>query len=158
MAMGPESAVVDSLVFAAAGSPVDFDATMFLMLGIFIGLLFYLKHTVFQPYLVMRDARDARTEDARRSAREMDVRAEETLTRYETQLTGAREVATASRSGLRSAAKEQEAEILNAARNEVNLIVSRSRDELEGQLEGARTALTREAESLSTLIVDRVLG
>ncbi len=129
-----------------------------MMLAIFLGLLVYLKSAVFEPYLTLRDARDERTDNARKSAREMQVRAEELLASYETQLTGARVSAAASRTELLTASKDQEQEILTAARREVSHIVSQSRDGLDKELEKARADLTREAEALSALIVERVLG
>ncbi len=151
--------LLDSLALGAGGgSPVDLDATLFIMLGIFLGLLWYLNRTLFQPYLAMSDARIERTDNARISAKEMQERSEEVLERYERQLTGARKAASETRTDARKSAKDHEAEILAAARTEINLTVGRARDELQAEVDAAAEEMKKQSEELSALIVERVLS
>ena len=145
------------LASGSSGSPIDLDATFFMMLGIFPSMFWYLNRTLFQPYFTMQDARIERTDNARVSARDMQGRAEEVLERYESQMVEARTTASEARAAVRKSAKEREVEILTAARTEISLIMGRARDELDAEVDAAASEFQKQSDDLSNLIAERVL-
>ena len=159
MSAGIRDGVVDSLVYMSGGkSPVDIDATVFFLIAIFFFLMWYLNRTLFQPYLTVKDGRHERIEGAREADKEMKVEADRVLEEYETKLTDVRQQASGVRLEIKQAAKEHEQKILGETRAEVDGIVAKAHEDLEAELSQAKASLIQQSETLSQLIVDKVLA
>src|SRR5262245_23644980 len=103
-------------VLFASDVSVDFDLTFvaqFLLFATFVQLM---RPLLFQPLLRVFEERERRTEGAKRAAREMDERAGNLYTRYETQLEEVRRTASIERERLRAETAKLEASIMAEAR------------------------------------------
>ena len=147
---------VDSLVVIASG--VDFDASLIIMLAIFLGLMIYLNKTLFQPYLKVKDDRSTQIDGAKEKAARMQEKADRIFSEYERKLTKAREQAVSERAEVKDTAKEAEQQILSEARGDVDQMLEAARSEIADQVAHASTDLERQAKTLSKLIVDKVLA
>ena len=107
--------VTDELIASlakAAGSPVDFDATVFVLIALFLVLMLYYNHVLFRPYLKIRDIRYERIQGAKQAARETEERAVEVFDEYEQNLSEAVDEGNAERKRIKDVAKQEEREIL----------------------------------------------
>jgi len=139
------------------GSPVDFDLTVGIYLVFFFIMFFALKSLLFDPYLAVREKRQQGIGGNREQAETMRRQAAETLAEYESRLEDARNDATRVRNTIRKEGADEQKAILETAYDTAAGELKAHREELEKQVEGARTDMRREAETLSTLIVQRLL-
>ena len=86
------SSVLSSLSAGAKGGgvEVDFDATMLVMVGIFIFLWIVLKPLLFDPMLKLFEERERRVDGAKLMARKIDEKSASALTQYENEMQKAR--------------------------------------------------------------------
>ena len=142
----------------AGGVPLDFDRTVLLQIVVFTLLIVVLKPLLFDPVLKVFALREARTEGARATARELQERAGELLRRYEKELARVQQVAAEERELLRSETSKLEAEILRGARNTTTRIVEDGRRKIEAEVNSIRVAVGVESEKVAQMIVERVVG
>jgi F-type H+-transporting ATPase subunit b len=155
--------VTDSLMrslwaVGSSESPVDFDASLFIMLGLFLGLMFFLNKVLFKPYLDVKEQRYERIQGAKLAARQLQDRAQGVFTTYEEKLGTVLQEGGSERAAIKAEAKRQERDILSAARAHVEEDLAQSRRSILGQLETARADLGRRAQMLATTIVMKLLG
>ena len=112
------------------GVEVDFDATMLVMVGIFIFLWIVLKPLLFDPMLKLFEERERRVDGAKLEARKIDEKSAGALTHYETEMAKARASAGAERDRIRAEGLKREAEILAQVRatTAATLEAARQRD------------------------------
>lgn len=159
MSMGVRGDVVDSLLgVGSGGNAVDFDITMVVMIVIFLGMMAYLNKTLFQPYLDAKDRRHARIDGAKKTAKELQKKADGTFAEYEEALSEAMAEGTAERARLKQEAKAEERQILVDARQDIEKTLNQARTKLNNEVDEAEAALEKEAASLSKIIVEKVMG
>ena len=159
MSAGVRADLIDSLIFGSGGkSPVDIDLSLLALLAIFFFLMWYLKRTVFEPYLALTDARYERIGGASEAGKEMKVEADQILEDYQNRITATRQEAAAVRVQIRQDAKDKEQEILAQTRSEVEKILAQATAELDTELGKAQAEFAKEAKTLSELISERVLA
>jgi F-type H+-transporting ATPase subunit b len=142
----------------AGGVPLDFDRTVLLQIVVFAVLIVVLKPLLFDPVLKVFGLREARTEGARATARELQEKAGELLQRYEKELERVKQVAADERDLLRSETSKLEAEILGEAREATTRIVNEGRRKIEQEVNSIRVAVGAESEKVAQMIVERVVG
>jgi F-type H+-transporting ATPase subunit b len=142
----------------AGGVPLDFDRTVLLQIVVFTVLIVVLKPLLFDPVLKVFALREARTEGARATARELQEKAGELLRRYEKELERVQQVAADERELLRSETSKLEAEILRDARHVTTRIVEDGRRKIEAEVNSIRVAVGVESERVAQMIVERVVG
>jgi F-type H+-transporting ATPase subunit b len=149
-----------SHTLAMSSSPIelDFNHVVLFQIGIFVVLILVLKPLLFDPMLKIFALREERTEGARAKARELEEKAGELLTRYETELTRVNQAAAAERDRLRAETAKLEAQILNEAREAAAKIVDEGRRRIEHEVNAIRFELGQKSELLATDIAARVLG
>lgn len=159
MSVGVRSDVVDSLLgVGSGGNAVDFDITMVVMMVIFLGLMVYLNKTLFQPYLDAKDRRHARIDGAKKTAKELQKKADGTFAEYEEALAEAMAEGTAERARLKQDGKAEERQLLVTAREDIEKTLSKARNKLGNEIDEAEVVLDKEAATLSTIIVEKVMG
>ncbi len=159
MSAGVRAELIDSLIFGAGGkSPVDIDPSLLVLLAIFFFLMWYLKRTVFEPYLALTDARYERIGGASEAGKEMKVEADRILEEYQDKMTATRQEAAAVRVQIRQDAKDKEQEMLAQTRTDVEKILNEATADLEAELGKAQAEFAKEAKALSELISERVLS
>lgn len=156
LAVGNSS--VTGLVAMSGGVTLDFDNTVILQAALFTLLILILKPLLFDPMLRIFALREERTEGAKATARELQERAGELLTKYETELSRVARSAADERDKLRAETARLEAEIMREAREAVAKIIDQGRKSIEAEVDKVRFDLGRESERNASLIVSRVLG
>ena len=143
-----------------SGSPIelDFNNVVVFQVVIFVFLILVLKPLLFDPMLKVFALREQRTEGARETARELEVRAGELLTRYETELRRVSQAAAEERDRLRAEATKLEVQILSEARAAAAKIVEEGRKRIETEASAIRFELGKQSERLAGDIATRVLG
>lgn len=136
----------------------DFDLTFVLQMLVFAALIVVLKPLLFDPVLRVFEERENRTEGARDSARAMQERAGEFLSRYERELAKVHEVARQERDRARAETARMEAELVAQAREAANAIVEQGRERIERERRQIEFALGRESERLAHSMAEVVLG
>jgi F-type H+-transporting ATPase subunit b len=140
------------------GVNIDFDLTFTLQMLLFVVLIVALKPTLFDPLLKVFEAREARTEGAKDSAREMQRQAGELLKRYESELQRVNVAAAEERDKIRAETTRLEGEILGKARAASALVLESGRKEIERQVQQIRFELGRRSEVLGREVAARALG
>lgn len=156
LAVGNSS--VTGLVAMSGGVTLDFDNTVIFQAALFLLLFLVLRPLLFDPMLRIFALREERTEGAKATARELQERAGELLTKYETELSRVTRSATEERDRLRAETARLEAEIMREARDAVAKIIDQGRKSIEAEVDKVRFDLGRESERTASLIVQRVLG
>jgi len=156
LAVGNSS--VTGLVAMSGGVTLDFDNTVILQAALFTVLILLLKPLLFDPMLRVFALREERTEGAKATARELQERAGELLTKYESELARVDRLAAEERDKLRAQTAKLEAEIMREGREAVAKIVDQGRKSIEAEVDKIRFDLGRESERTAALIVSRVLG
>lgn len=156
LAVGGSS--VTGLVAVSGGVTLDFDRTVILQAALFCLLILVLKPLLFDPVLRIFALREERTEGARATARELQERAGDLLTRYEKELARVGQAAAEERDRLRAETARLEAEVLREARDATTRIIDEGRRRMEGEVNALRFQLGQESERAAELIVNRVLG
>jgi F-type H+-transporting ATPase subunit b len=143
-----------------SGSPIelDFNNVVVFQVVIFVFLILVLKPLLFDPMLKVFALREERTEGARATARELEEKAGELLTRYETELRRVSHAAAEERDRLRAEATKLEAQILSEARAAATKIVEEGRKRIETEASSIRFELGKQSERLAGDIATRVLG
>jgi F-type H+-transporting ATPase subunit b len=156
LAVGNSS--VTGLVAMSGGVTLDFDNTVILQAALFTLLILILKPLLFDPMLRVFALREERTEGAKATARELQERAGELLTKYENELSRVARSAAEERDKLRAETARLEAEIMREGRDAVAKIIDQGRKSIEAEVDKIRFDLGRESERTASLIVARVLG
>lgn len=147
-------------LIAMSGGPIDldFNNTVVFQVFIFVFLIVVLKPLLFDPMLKVFGLREERTEGARVTARELDERAGELLTRYEAELDRVSRAVAEERDRLRAETSKLESQILNDAREASAKVVGEGRRRIEAEVNAVRFELGKQSERLASDIATRVLG
>lgn len=124
----------------------------------FLVLLFLLNIFLYRP--IRKAIRDRETEIAASRERTVSVDREvqEMTARYERKLREVKSAAAEDRNRMLREARAEEARILEAARGEASVSLAGIRETLRNEADEARGMLRRQAENLSRVICEKVLG
>jgi len=141
-----------------AAVAVDFDKSVFLQMILFSLLVIVLKPLLFDPMLRVFTLREERTDGAKSAAREMQEKAADILSNYESEVAKVRSEATSERDSLRKETARLEAEILDEAREAAEAIAQEGRAKLGADVAALSKELDQHAAVLAKEIADGVLG
>jgi len=136
---------------------INIDVTLFVNLGVWLALFFFLRAVLWKPMLDLIDAREAGTEGARHKAVELDAQAKELRARLTAELATARTGAAAERDALRAEGAKRDAEITAKVREEVGVAVEKQRAELAAQRKAVRAEIAGVIPALAAEIASKVL-
>jgi len=137
---------------------VDFDATFFLQVVLFVGLTLALKPMLFDPMLKLFEEREKRIDGAKILARRTDEKSAAALAKYEGEMAKARTSANVEREKIRADGLKREQEILEGVRAATNKIVEAGKQSAKTEADRARAGLKTEAAALARQLAGRVLG
>ena len=147
-----------SLLLVANERPlINIDVTLFVNLGVWAALFFFLRAVLWKPMLDFIDAREAGTEGARAQAAALNAEAKELESKLSTKLSAARAEATVARDALRAEGAKRDAEISAKAREEVHAAVEKQRAELAAQGKAVRAEVAGVVPALAAEIASKVL-
>jgi F-type H+-transporting ATPase subunit b len=128
------------------------------LLVLFVLLIVPVNHLVLKPLLGVLDERAARIEGARKRASEIGTQADAVFGRYQAAIEAARKQAEELRNHALDGARGDQARILAEARRAAEAEMSAARSGVAGALDGARTSLRAQSETLAREAAERVLG
>jgi F-type H+-transporting ATPase subunit b len=143
---------------SAESQLLDIDATVFLMLGIFLVLLLILWQFLWKPYLRVRDERVARVEGAREAAAKMDADAAARVVRIETALAEAKRGGNAETAKLRQTAQAREQQIIAEAQEMARKMMAEARAKLDAAIATEKANLQKQTNLLAREIAEKTLG
>jgi F-type H+-transporting ATPase subunit b len=143
---------------AADQQLLDIDATVFIMLALFVLTAFILTQWLWKPYLRVRDERVSRVEGARQQAEKLDAEAAERLAHVEAQLAEARKQAGSERARARSEAQAREQQLVAEAQAAAHRMLGEARAKLDAALAAERAGLQASAGRLGREIAEKALG
>lgn len=136
---------------------INVDVTLLLNLGVWFGLFFFLKATLWKPMLAVIEAREAGTAGARADAAALDAEAKTLKASLDEKLAAARTTAAKAREALRADGVRTETELLSKAREEVMATVEKQRAEIAAQREKVRGEVMALVPELARGIAAKVL-
>lgn len=131
--------------------------SFFIQIITFVILWQGLKRLVFDPFLALLDARNARTVAAQADAERLLVDVERSRADYEASLQQMRVAMAQESSAARNAAQEEGQRALGAARAQANEEMARLRSEVAAQVSAARSTLAAQALSIAEEMLARVM-
>jgi len=137
---------------------VDIDGTMFVQLGIYLGLVIILGPLLFKPWLEAQERRTAAVDGALAKSKTMRTEADELSHDYDDRLEIAREKAHGVRSKARREEEATQAGRLATFREEANAGLATERQRIASETEQARDALGGRVDELATEITTKLLG
>ena len=149
------------LATVAAGDShpiLDIDLTVLLQFGLFVVLFFVANRLLFQPYLRLRERRQAGIEGARAEAERMSAEADAKLADYEKQLAGARARAHEEQRKIRTEAAAYDREVTDKARTQAAKALEEAQAVVRNQTEAARADLLPRSQMLARSMASRLLG
>lgn len=149
------------LVTVAAGDShpiIDLDYTVVVQLVLFLVMFAVANKLLFQPYLRLRERRQAGIEGARREAERMSAEADTKLADYEKQLAAARARAHEEQRTIRADAAAHERDVTDKARAKAVTAIEAAQAKVRTETDAARKALLPQADALAGQMVSRLLG
>lgn len=137
---------------------VDIDGTMFVQLGIYLGLVIILGPLLFKPWLEAQARRVEAVDGALARGKDMRAEADQIAADYDQRLDVAREKAHGVRSDARREEDATQASTLATARGEANQGLTAERERIAAETELAREALAGRVDELATQITTKLLG
>lgn len=137
---------------------VDIDGTLYIQLGIFLGLVVVLGPLLFKPWLAAQERRTAAVEGALAQSRSMRSEADALAKDYDERLEQAREQAHGVRSDARRQEEAAQAVQLAAAREDASTTLQRERERIAAETAAAREALGSRVDELADIIANKLLG
>ena len=123
-----------------------------------IFLTLVLNQFLFKPLRGIIDERDRRTEDAAAELDEARAVQAQRLDEIENRLKEARREAYEIRDAAQRAGRAERDNLMDEARQEAHKVVEKARGEIAADVETARKDLESEADRLSQMIADTVMG
>jgi F-type H+-transporting ATPase subunit b len=137
---------------------VDVDLTFLVQLALVVALMLILKPILFEPMLRLFEEREKRTLGAKAQARKIDEKSASALSKYESEMAGARAAGNTEREKIRAEGLKREQEILSSTRAAMAKALDEGKRTAQTDAERARTALKRDAEAMARELANRVLG
>lgn len=147
------------LVVATSEHPlIDLDLTVVVQFGLFLVMLVVLNKVLFQPYLRLRDKRQAGIEGARLEADRMVAEADAKLADYDASLAAARDRASEESRKIRGEASAYERDVTSKARAAATTAMTEAQTKVRTETEAARAQLMPQADALARQMTSKLLG
>jgi F-type H+-transporting ATPase subunit b len=147
---------------AAPQSPepqlIDLDGTAFVQFGLFLLLMFFLRHFLWRPYLKVLGERTTRVDGYKQEAVRLDAEAAQRLAEAEKVLAEARRLGAGERVDARAAAHKREQELLAAANATAQKTLADARARVAAALAAERAKLQQTAAEIGTEAARKILG
>jgi F-type H+-transporting ATPase subunit b len=137
---------------------VDVDATLFIIIALFLALYLFLRFALFRPVLRLFEERERRIEGAKQEARDMQDRAAKALAQYEEFVREARAQGAAEKEALRQEGQRVARALIDEVRKETAAEIAKGRAVLQAEIADATASIDREAEVLAREAATRLLG
>jgi len=148
------------LAFFLSGSDVnvDFDLSVVAQIALFGLFVVVMKPILFDPLLKLFEKREKLTDGARQEAREMDARAADLLSRFESEIEQVRRDAGAERDRQRAETAKLESKMMEEAKRDAARILAEGRTKIEAEVTALRQELETSRPALAQQIASKLLG
>ena len=133
------------------------NATLPIMWGIFILVVWVLSRLVFAPTLDLIDERKKRTDDLKQEAARLSQTTVDLVSRYEKKMAEARVLAARERERIINSARAREHEILSEARKENEEVLLELRGSIEGKKKEGELRLRHYVRELAAQVASKIL-
>lgn len=137
---------------------VDIDGTLFVQLGIYLGLVIILGPLLFKPWLAAQERRTQAVEGALSKSKTLRAEADELGKDYDQRLEVAREQAHGVRSEARREEETAQGIKLAAIRDDAASTLTSARERITSETNTARDALAGRVDELADAIATKLLG
>lgn len=134
------------------------DWTIFLQTANFLVLMLVLNFLLYRPVRGILKLRKAKIEGDYDKAKQLEQQINEKMTRYQDCLQEAKNKANQEKSAMRKSATEEQERILGSAREEATGHLQAIKNRVLSQAKEARSDLSKEAQTLASLVASKVLG
>ena len=131
--------------------------SLFVQLGIFLGVLFIMDKFYFRPFMNLFEARHKKTVEDKAVAEKLSADAAQKLEAYKKQLGDARAEARKEYEAMLSEAHAKEHELLEKARSEVKGIYQDANQQATAQKEKLRQELKGEVDNFAKQVAEKLL-
>jgi F-type H+-transporting ATPase subunit b len=142
----------------SGGVTIDLDASVLVMVALFLLLWIVLGPLLFRPMIALFEERERRTEGSVAGAKDLLARAEDLKKQYDSLVKTARTEGARERDRIRSEAQKTEQAMLAKAREEAADIVAKEKAKIAEQAVGLRQELAATTANVARDMVARVLG
>jgi F-type H+-transporting ATPase subunit b len=154
--------LLSQIIVASEGakqpSIIYFDWTLLYQMALFLLLMAYLSKVLFAPMMKVFDAREQAHIGREQLAKEVSAKAQQSMEKYNALRSDAYGTAERIRSELAHDAGEMQKKILNEARLKADAIVAEARDEMASSRVRLVQELPGRADSLASMLAERLLG
>jgi F0F1-type ATP synthase membrane subunit b/b' len=137
---------------------LDLDATVLVMLGLFLLTSVVLTQWLWKPYLRVREERVGRVDGYRQEAARLETEAKTRLAHVEAKLADARRAGSSERARARTEAQAREQAILAEAQAAAARSLAEARARLDSAFAAEQARLHERASALGREIGEKVLG
>lgn len=137
---------------------IQLNFTLVIQLINFLVLLFVLNELLFKPILAKMREREARINQDREKARELEEEVRRQEERHQEELSKARQTAAQEKNALMAEAKKKESDILDKARGEAGRIMEDMKSSIQAQSAEVRKTLREDLAPLARSISEKILG
>jgi len=144
--------------FASEDNILSLDKTLIIQLVIFVSAIFMLNKLLFKPLLELDSRRQKLTTGTISEAKELKIKAEETIKEYKEQMNIARAQVQEERNEIRKHAQASASEMITRARGEVNGLLDEARANIEKESQEMRDKVRPEVELIAKDVASRLIN
>jgi len=144
--------------FASEDNILSLDKTLIIQLVIFVSAIFMLNKLLFKPLLELDSRRQKLTTGTISEAKELKIKAEETIMKYKEQMNIARAQVQEERNEIRKHAHASASEMITRARGVVNGLLDEARANIEMESQELRDKVRPEVKIIAKDIASRLMN
>jgi F-type H+-transporting ATPase subunit b len=145
-------------VLLSGGSVIDLDASLFIQMGIFFVAFFILKALVFNPTMMLFDAREQAIDGAKAEAKRMQEEAASKREHFEGELRRVSAAANEERERARQEAQRLARQLTEQARSQANTTQKSAKDRLDAQAAEVRKTALAQVPTIAKELTSKLLG
>ncbi len=137
---------------------IDIDYSIFIQIGLFLLIWFFLARFVFTPFQRLLGEREQRTEGMKAEAEKLLEEAEQLRIQYEDRITKAKGEGNSIKEGIRQEALQAREELVTQAQKEAARFLQTARQQIQEEMQKGRQLVVQEAEVIAQEMAEKVLA
>ena len=137
---------------------IDIDYSIFIQIGLFLLIWFFLARFVFTPFQRLLGEREQRTEGMKAEAETLLEQAEQLRIQYEERITKAKGEGNSIKDGIRQEALLAREELLTKAQEDAARFLQTARQQIQEEMRKGRQLAVQEAEVIAQAMAEKILA
>ena len=137
---------------------IDIDYSIFIQIGLFLLIWFFLARFVFIPFQRLLGEREQRTEGMKAEAEKLLEEAEQLRIQYEDIITKAKGEGNSIKEGIRQEALLAREELLTKAQEDAARFLQTARQQIQEEMQKGRQLAVQEAEVIAQAMAEKILA